>query len=176
MSEGMLAANPTIEYCTVHPTVETTLHWNKCGRPMCVKCSVRTPVGYRCRECVKGQQATFYNATAFDPIIQSVVSVIMSAIAAEIIGYMGGMLGFLGFFITFAAGGAVGAFIADMACRAAGRRRGQYTWLIIAGGVALGAIFALPVVFATSRNWIGWGIYIFTATSAAAGQLRFRSR
>src|SRR4051812_2235716 len=146
-------------YCAVHPTVETTLRCNKCGRPMCVKCSVRTPVGYRCRECVKGQQAAFYNATAFDPIIQSVVSVIMSGLAAEVIGYMGRLIGFFGLLIAFMAGGAAGAFIADMAFRAAGRRRGRYTWLVIAGGVALGAIMALPIVFVTSGNWIGWGIY-----------------
>ena len=29
-----------ILYCTVHPTVQTTLRCNRCGRPMCTKCAV----------------------------------------------------------------------------------------------------------------------------------------
>src|SRR5688572_1451926 len=39
-------------FCAIHTSVETTLRCNKCGRYMCVKCAVRTPVGYRCKQCV----------------------------------------------------------------------------------------------------------------------------
>src|SRR5436190_16953198 len=95
-AEGEFVAKSDVLYCTVHPTVETSLRCNKCGRPMCVKCSVRTPVGYRCRECVKGQQAVFYNANALDPVIQAAVSVILSGIAAVIIGFISGIAGFFG--------------------------------------------------------------------------------
>ena len=35
-------------YCANHPTVETTLRCNKCGKPICAKCAIRTPTGYRC--------------------------------------------------------------------------------------------------------------------------------
>ena len=35
-------------YCANHPGVETSLRCNKCGKPICAKCAVRTPTGYRC--------------------------------------------------------------------------------------------------------------------------------
>ena len=41
---------------------------------MCNRCAVRTPVGYRCRECVRGQRKAFFNAQPADPIIQGAVS------------------------------------------------------------------------------------------------------
>ena len=140
---------------------------------MCIKCARRTPVGYRCRECVKGQQQVFYSAKGLDPVIQGVLSVILSAIAAGVIGVIGGRLGFWGYFISFSAGSAAGAIIADLAHRAAGRRRGRYSWLIVAGGVVVGALIALPAAIFLSGGWLPWGIYIFTATSAAVGRLRF---
>ncbi|HYN88142.1 MAG TPA: tetratricopeptide repeat protein, partial [Ardenticatenaceae bacterium] len=52
--EGALAERATEEmlHCSVHPDRETMLRCNRCGRPMCPECAVRTPVGLRCRECV----------------------------------------------------------------------------------------------------------------------------
>ena len=33
--------------CANHPDRETLLRCNKCGKPICISCAVRTPVGYR---------------------------------------------------------------------------------------------------------------------------------
>lgn len=176
MTDTQTLADSGVLTCTVHPGVETTLRCNKCGRPMCTKCAVRTPVGYRCRECVRGQQQVFYNAKTLDPVIQGTVSTVMSLIAASLIGLIGSGLGFWGFFITFWAGSAAGALIADIAHRAAGRRRSRYTWLIVTGGVVLGGLLSLPVTLVLGSflgGWIPWLIYLGTAATAAAGRLRF---
>lgn len=37
--------------CTYHPDVKTGLRCSRCGKPICPKCAVRTPVGLRCPEC-----------------------------------------------------------------------------------------------------------------------------
>ncbi len=37
--------------CTYHPDVQTGLRCSRCGKPICPKCAVRTPVGLRCPEC-----------------------------------------------------------------------------------------------------------------------------
>ena len=37
--------------CAKHPDVETNLACGKCGKPICPKCLVQTPVGMRCAEC-----------------------------------------------------------------------------------------------------------------------------
>ncbi len=43
-----------IPTCANHPERETGLRCNRCGKPICSQCAVQTPVGYRCRECVRG--------------------------------------------------------------------------------------------------------------------------
>jgi hypothetical protein len=121
---------------------------------------------------VRGQQAAFYNGGTMDSVVQGVISVILGAAAGGLVGLIGIRLGFLGWFITFWAGSAAGALIADISHRAVGRRRSRYTWMVVAGGVAFGALLVLPVAL-LGGNIIGWGIYGFTAVSAAIGRLRF---
>lgn len=53
-------------YCANHPGVETSLRCNKCGKPICARCAIRTPTGYRCKECVRGQQKIFETAEWYD--------------------------------------------------------------------------------------------------------------
>lgn len=37
--------------CSYHPSVMTRLRCSRCGKPICPRCGVRTPVGLRCPEC-----------------------------------------------------------------------------------------------------------------------------
>jgi hypothetical protein len=97
-------------YCTVHPNVETTLRCNRCGRPMCTRCAVKTPVGYRCRECVRAQQDKFFDAQMLDFLIA--------------------------FFLAPAAGGVIGTVV----WRMTGKRRGRYTAIVVGTGVVAGAL------------------------------------
>jgi hypothetical protein len=188
-------------FCTVHPTVETSLRCNKCGRPMCVKCAKRTPVGYRCKECVRGQQQVFYNAQPIDLVLQGASSLVLGAIGAVLVGFIGGSLGFIGWFIAFVGASAAGALIADVAHRVAGRRRGRYSWLVVAAGIVAGSLAAalIPalatafILIQATRSApevgtqspggllfalaglgsIGWWIYVVVATGAAISRLRF---
>lgn len=187
-------------FCTVHPTVETNLRCNKCGRPMCVKCAKRTPVGYRCKECVQGQLQVFYNAQPLDWALQGGSSLILGAVGAVLVGFIGGSLGFFGWLIAFIGASAAGTLIADVAHRAAGRRRGRYSWLVVAAGIVTGSIIvallpamatafiiiqamqSTPEVAAESPGSlifalaglrsIGWWIYVVVTTSAAISRLR----
>ena len=52
--------------CYRHPKIETNLRCNRCGRPICPKCAVRTPVGFRCPECVREQQNKYYTGGTMD--------------------------------------------------------------------------------------------------------------
>ncbi len=127
-------------YCTVHPDVETSLRCNKCGRPMCTKCAVRTPVGYRCKECVRGQQDVFYSATQRDYVIAGAVSFGLGLVAAY-------LLSGLGLLFTIFLAPMAGSVIAQAVRWFTGRRRGRYTGQIVAGGIVVGALPALwPVV------------------------------
>ncbi len=122
-------------YCAVHPTVETTLRCNRCGRYMCIRCAVRTPVGYRCKECVHQQQDVFYSATQRDYLIAAGVSFALSIPISFIIPRIF-LLGVLILSIP------AGALITEVVHRAVGKRRGRYTWLVVAGGILAGAVVA----------------------------------
>src|SRR5437867_10301314 len=50
--------------CATHPNVETELACSRCGKPICARCLVQTPVGARCRECANVRRIPTYNVSA----------------------------------------------------------------------------------------------------------------
>ncbi len=64
----MTNSNSTL-YCANHPSVPTSLRCNNCEKPICVQCAVLTPIGYRCKECIRGQQKKFDTAEWYDYIL-----------------------------------------------------------------------------------------------------------
>ena len=133
-------------YCTNHPKTETLLRCNKCGRPFCVKCLQRTPVGYRCNECLNIQRAGYYTATPVDYVIVAVVGAIASLIGAAIAIFLGNIF----IFITIFYGPAAGGVIAEIIRWSIKRRRAKYIWLVACATVIFGAFLvagALPLLF-----------------------------
>ena len=163
-----------LTFCVNHPNVETGLRCNKCGDPICARCAVRTPVGYRCRNCIRHQQATFYTGLPVDYIVAAVVSLPIAALGAYIIS-------FLGFFFAFFVSPVAGVLVADVAWRAVGRRRSRYLWAVVCGavfvatlGVALyqAGAFSGGIVTTGELFRLDLGIFAVMALSAAYGRLR----
>lgn len=50
--------------CTYHPNVRTRLRCSKCGTPICPRCAVETPVGYRCPACAAVRGLPTYQTSA----------------------------------------------------------------------------------------------------------------
>jgi hypothetical protein len=101
---------------------------------MCVDCAVQTPVGYRCRQCVRQHENKFYAGTNNDYII-------VFAVCAALGGIAGFVAQFVPFFIfAFIIGIPVGGFVSELALRATGRRRGRYSGELAAAGVVLGGL------------------------------------
>ena len=138
--------------CSYHPNVETRLRCSKCGNPICPKCAVQTPVGFRCPDCVRVQQAVFYTATPLDYVIAAVVGLVASTVAGFIMGR-------LGIFLALILGGVAGGAIAEIVRWATGRRRGRWIWLVVSGCIVVGALAAAfyPFLF-----------FLFTPQSTAS--------
>lgn len=135
-----------ITYCEVHPNRETSLRCNKCGRLMCADCAVLTPVGYRCRECVRQHEDKFYTSTQLDYVIVATICAGMSGVAGYFISAVGLFL-ILMVFIAIPVGGVVG----EAALRAIQRRRGRQSAYIgaaasVIGGMVGGAIYHYSVL------------------------------
>jgi hypothetical protein len=127
-------------YCENHPDRETTLRCNRCNKPICPSCAVQTPVGYRCKQCVRGQQKVFETARTSDFILAAVITAVGTGIAIVLLRF----IGFWGFF----AAPMVGGGLAELIRRVTGRRRSRkMPAAVIAGGV-LGLLPHLwPLVF-----------------------------
>lgn len=118
--------------CANHPDRETHLRCNRCGTPICTQCAVLTPVGYRCRECVRGQQKVFETAQWVDYPI----AVILAAVG---VGLAVGLLNYLGFWGLIAAPIAGGG-LAEVVRWAVRRRRSRRLPLAAAVGGVLGVL------------------------------------
>jgi len=141
-------------HCANHPDRETTLRCNHCDKPICSRCAVRTPVGYRCRECVRGQQSIFETARTYDYATTAVISGIGVGLAVLLLN----ILGFWGLLLAPVIGGG----IAEVVRVAVRRRRAVRLPLAAAIGGTMGV---LPyVVFALLPILQGPGIRALGAT------------
>src|SRR5512138_3237010 len=129
-------------YCYVHPTRATSLRCNNCNRPICAACAIHTPTGYRCRECVKGQQKVFNTSEWYDYVLGFIVAMLLSAVAAFLVTFVGG-IGFFGWFLIAAGAPAAAAVIAEGVRMVTGKRRSRTLFITVAAGVVVGA---LPVI------------------------------
>ena len=128
-------------YCKNHPQTETNLRCNRCEEPMCSKCAVHTPTGYRCVDCVKEQKKVFETALWQDYLLGFIAAAILSGIASAIVGFISGW--FYGFGVLFFAPFAA-TLIVRSAQAATSRRRSRILFIIIALGVVAGG---LPAIF-----------------------------
>jgi hypothetical protein len=167
-SPGETPLDDEVLFCANHPTVETMLRCNRCGKPICTRCAVLTPVGYRCRECVGRQQRTFYTGGAADYVIGGLIAIVLGGVA----GFLLSMLGV--WFIALILGPVIGIGIAEAVRFAVRRRRSQYLWLVVAGSIVAGALPSLLLALAALNLWtlISLGLFLVLAAGAASARLR----
>lgn len=174
----------TTLYCYVHPNRPTTLRCNRCERPICAQCAVRTPTGYRCKECVKSQQKVFDTAQWYDYLIAFVVAAIAAGIASALVALLSGF--FYGLLILFLAPGA-GVVIGNVILRFIRNRRSRALFLTCAVGMVVGTvpallIFSLPILLALLSGGLNAGVgallpaiwevvFLFLAVPAAYTQI-----
>lgn len=130
-----------VTYCEKHPDRETALRCNRCNRLMCAECAVQTPVGYRCRECVRQVEDTFFTGTNTDYILGFGVSTVISAFGGFIAGFIPFWLAaiFIGIL--------VGGFIGEVVLRVTKKRRGRYTAQFTAAGAVAGTLLVYFFTF-----------------------------
>ena len=152
-------------FCYVHPSRETSLRCNNCNRPICASCAVRTPTGYRCRECVRGHQQIFNTAEWYDYIIGFVVAAVLSGIASFLVTLVGG-IGFFGWFLIAAGAPTAATLIAEAVRAALRKRRSRNLFITVAAGVVVGALPTLlfQIFFFDLFGVIFQVIYLVIAT------------
>jgi hypothetical protein len=153
-------------FCANHPTVETMLRCNRCNKPICTRCAVQTPVGYRCKECVGRQQAVFYTGGVLDYVIAGAISVVLGGIASYLMTLVGA------WFVALILGPVVGIGIAELVRLAVRRRRSRYLWTVVVAGIIVGAVPSLLVALFSLWSLISLGLFLVLAVGAAGARLR----
>jgi len=138
----MNESTPATLYCYVHPNRETTLRCNNCERPICASCAIRTPTGYRCKECVRGQQQTFNTAEWYDYVIGFIAAGFLSGIASFLVSLIGN-IGFFGWIIVIVGAPTAAGIIAEALRLVLRKHRARNLFITVAVGIVLGA---LPVI------------------------------
>jgi hypothetical protein len=128
-----MSNNPPVPlYCANHPQRETYLRCNRCDKPICSECAVLTPTGYRCKECIRGQQKIFETATWSDYLL--------AIISAGVLAFAGSLLArILGFFTIFIAPLA-GFMIAEAVRWMTHRRRSKLLFQLTAAAAGVGSL------------------------------------
>ena len=166
--------------CATDPSVETELGCGKCGKPICPRCLVYTPVGTRCRECANLRKLPQYNISAgylLRAVGAAVVSgAILGALWGFLLGLSGGLFGLM-------AGLGVGYGIGEAVSVASNRKFGTLLQAIAVGGVVLAFVLRDAILLSQLRNFnvdlvdllrndtFGW-IAAIVAAVVAAGRLR----
>jgi hypothetical protein len=132
MTEQTTTTDTTTLYCANHPQVETALRCSRCEKPICSRCAVLTPTGYRCRECVRGQQKIFDTAQWYDFPLAILVAGGLAYIGSRIVPA-------LGFFTIFLAPVA-GVIIAEAVRFVIRRRRSKLLFQLTTGAVLLACL------------------------------------
>jgi len=112
--------------CAAHPNVETNLTCSRCGKPICPKCLVQTPVGARCRKCAGIRKLPTYEVklqhymrAAGLGLLIAVVVGIAWAWVRQIVPLFA-----FSFFLSILLAAGVGYAIGEVVSRSVNRKRG----------------------------------------------------
>ncbi len=112
--------------CSYHPDVETEMSCNECGKPICPREMVATPVGYKCPDCARPARSQYMYVKP-----RQLVLAILFGLGAAIAGAF--ILSLIwGFFIISIV---YGMLVGEAVRRGAGGHRGP-----IMTGVGIGCV------------------------------------
>jgi len=128
---------PGVSYCANHPNVQTNLRCSRCGKPICARCRVATPVGYRCYDCADVKSVPTYAVDTSYYVRSAAVGIG----AASVIGVLWGL--FPGF--DFWAALSMGLVVGEGVSWAANMKRGPGLQMVGLASVAVGVVISRVV-------------------------------
>lgn len=163
-----------VGFCYRHPEVETALRCNRCGKFICPKCAKRTPVGFRCPDCIRQQEDRFYTGETKDYLIAVMVSLPLSFIIVALFTNILGSFWLFGLLLSFILAPVVAGSIAEAVRWAVGKRRSRYLGQVVAACFGLSCLFfILPFLFIGA--WYALmppAILLFVGTTTILARLR----
>jgi hypothetical protein len=146
-----------VGFCYRHPQTETGLRCNRCNKFICPKCAHRTPVGFRCPDCIREQEDRFYSGGNIDYVIAAVIAFPLSLIVAGLFTTILGSFGFFTLIIGLVAAPAATGAIAEAVRWGVKKRRSRYLRHVVIGCLILGT--APFIILPLMGGFLGAGFY-----------------
>lgn len=124
--------------CSQHPDVRTRLRCSRCGKPICPRCAVRTPVGLRCPDCAGVRGLPTYRTSG--NVLAKAAG--LGLLVAVPIGLLWGFFPNWQFYLALA----IGFGTAEVIAKAANYKRGRDLQMLAIGIVVLGMILSRVVI------------------------------
>ncbi len=133
--------------CATHPEIETNLKCGKCGKPICPKCMVQTPVGARCPDCARLYKLPTYRVSAKHYLRAVGTALGMAIVCGVVWGLIGSFVPFIFLNLLLAAG--AGYAIGEVVSLSVNRKRG--TGLATIAGIAVAISYLVSLL-------LPWGL------------------
>jgi hypothetical protein len=131
--------------CAAHPRVETNLRCGKCGKPICPKCMVQTPVGARCPECARLYKLPTYRVSTAYYLRAAGTALGIAIVCGVIWGVVSLFLPF--FILNLLLGAGVGYAIGEVVSLAVNRKRGRGLATVAGAGVVISYLVSILLFF-----------------------------
>jgi hypothetical protein len=133
--------------CATHPNVETELGCSRCGKPICGRCLVHTPVGARCRECADVRKLPTYNLGT-DTYVRGIIAAVVTGLIAGVAWWFFYTLTFVfGWLSLIIVGLGLGWVVGEAVAVATNRRAGPPLQIIAVSGVLIAYVVRLVLLF-----------------------------
>jgi hypothetical protein len=137
--------------CATHPSVETELACGKCGKAICPRCLVHTPVGARCRECANVRRLPQFEISPLYLARGIGAGLVSGAVLGAVWGYL---LPFgVGFFLGFLVGLGLGYAVGEAVSLAVNRKVGPQLQAAAIAGVVLAYLVRSAIAVERSRTF-----------------------
>ncbi len=159
--------------CSFHPDVETNLACGKCGRYICPRDVIHTPVGARCRQCARLQRLPTFDVKARHYLV-AVLAGLGTALALGVAwGFLFSVVRFS--LLSWVIAVAVGYLVGEAISLSVNRKRG--TGLAVIAGASMLVAFVTSGFISTSSirfllNDIVGLIILAVALMVAANRVR----
>ncbi|MEA2597233.1 MAG: hypothetical protein QOF01_3702 [Thermomicrobiales bacterium] len=134
--------------CSYHPGVMTRLRCSRCGKPICPRCGVRTPVGLRCPDCAGVRGLPTYRTTS-DALAKAAA---VGFGVAILVGVIWGYWPEWNFYLSLA----LGFGVAEGMAWASKGKRGVDLQLVGFAAVAVGLVLGRAIL--ANRLGISWEV------------------
>ena len=129
--------------CATHPDIETNLRCGKCGKPICPKCLVPTPVGARCLDCAKLYRLPTFRVSTKHYLRAVGAGLGMAIVCGITWGTVIGLVPF--FYLNLLLAPGVGYAIGEVISLSVNRKRS--IGLAIVAGIAMTISFLVTILF-----------------------------